>query len=103
MADNQGRLMKELVPVLLKTLGVLLVSAFILFLFYPKDRLKDQVVNTALEVLGNKLLAMVPQEKEREVQQEFEAMRAQALEGKVDEKHLEDFVAVVLNAEAEGK
>ena len=84
-------------------MGVILVSAFILFLFYPKDRLKDQVVNTALEVLGNKLLAMVPQDREREVQKEFEAMRVQALEGKVDEAHLEEFVTVVLNAEAEGK
>ncbi len=95
--------MKDLLPNLLKALGVILVSAFILFLFYPKDRLKDQVVNTALEVVGNKLLAMVPQDKEQEVQKEFEAMRAQALDGKVDEAHLEEFVTVVLNAEAEGK
>ncbi len=95
--------MKDLVPNLLKTLGIVLVSAFILFLFYPKDRIKDQVVNAALEVLGNKLLAMVPQEKEWQVQQEFEAMRAEALEGKIDEEHLEQFAAVVLNAEAEGR
>jgi hypothetical protein len=94
--------MKDLLPNLLKALGVILISAFILFLFYPKDRLKDHVVNTALEVLGNKLLAMVPKEKEREVQKEFEAMRVRALEGKVDEEHLEQFVTGVLNAEAEG-
>src|SRR5262245_38094381 len=95
--------MKDILPNLLKTLGVILVSAFILFLFYPKDQLKNQVVNGALEVLGNKLLAMVPREKEHEVQKEFEAVRAQALEGKIDEAHLEEFVTVVLNAEAEGK
>ena len=95
--------MKDILPNLLKALGVILVSGFILFLFYPKDRIKDQVLNTALEVLGNKLLAMVPKEKEREVQEEFEAMRAQALEGGVDQEHLENFAASVLNAEAEGK
>ncbi len=95
--------MKDLIPNLLKALGVILVSSFILFLFYPKDRIKDQVLNTALEVLGNKLLAMVPKEKEREVQEEFDAMRARALEGRVDQDHLEQFAAVVLNAEAEGR
>ena len=95
--------MKAVLPTLLKALGVVLVSAFVLFLFYPKGRIKDQVVNTALEMLGNKLLAMVPKEKEWQVQREFEAMREQALAGKVDEEHLEQFVTVVLNAEAEGK
>lgn len=95
--------MKEILPNLLKALGVALVSAFILFLFYPKDRIKDQVLNTALEVLGNKLLAMVPKENEQEVRKEFEAVRTQALEGRVNEEHFEQFVTVVLNAEAEGR
>jgi len=94
---------KNILPTLLRAMGVILVSAFILFLFYPKERLKNQVVNTALEVLGNKLLAMVPKERERDVQREFDAVRQQALEGKVNEDHLEQFVTVVLNAEAEGK
>lgn len=86
-----------------KALGVLALSAFIFFLFLPKEQVKDQAVNLALEFLGKRLLAMVPKEHEREIGFKFETMREQALQGKISDERLENFAAIVLNAEAEGQ
>ncbi len=95
--------MNQFITTLFKALGVLALSAFIFFLFLPKEQVKDQAVNLALEFLGKRLLAMVPKEHERDVEFKFEAVREQALQGKISDESLENFAAIVLNAEAEGR
>lgn len=95
--------MNRAITTIFKALGVLALSAFIFFLFMPKERVTDQAMNLALEFLGKKLLAMVPKEHESEIGYKFEAVRKQALQGEINDEHLEDFATFVLNAEAEGQ
>ena len=84
---------------LFKALGVLALSALIFYLFAPKTGIKDQAVNMALEFLGKRLLAMAPQEHEREIAARFEAVRDRVERGEIDGEHLQDFTTLVLNAE----
>ena len=83
---------------LLKALGVLALSALIFFLFVPKEEIKDQAVNLALEFLGKRLLAMAPQEHQREVETRFETVRERVERGEIDNEQLENFTAFVVNA-----
>lgn len=84
---------------LFKALGVLALSALIFFLFEPKKEIKDQAVNLALEFLGNRLLAMAPQEQQREVETRFETVRERVARGEINDEQLENFTAFVVNAE----
>jgi hypothetical protein len=86
---------------LFKALGVLALSALIFFLFEPKKEIKNQAVDLALEFLGKKLLAMVPTENEPEIAARFEEVRNRARKGEIDNEQLQNFSAIVLNAEAE--
>ncbi len=95
--------MNQFFTTIFKALGVLALSAVIFFLFEPKDEIKDQAVNLAMEFLGKRLLAMVPKEHAREIETRFEAVREQALKGEIDDEQLQDFTTIVLNAEAEGR
>jgi hypothetical protein len=95
--------MKQAFPNLLKFAGALALTAVIFFLMMPEKEIKDEVLNSSLEFLGNKLLAMTPNEQRGDVEKDFEALREKTLEGKVSDEHLETFAVTVLNAEAEGK
>lgn len=96
--------MNQFVVTAFKALGVLLLSAFIFFLFWPgKDEVKDQATDLALEFLGKRLLAMVPKEHEREVEDKFKTIHEQALQGRINDEHLNDFATLVINAEAAGE
>lgn len=96
--------MNQFVVTAFKALGVLLLSAFIFFLFWPgKEEVKDQATDLALEFLGKRLLAMVPKEHEREVEDKFKTIHEQALQGRINDEHLNDFATLVINAEAAGE
>lgn len=95
--------MNQIFVNILKAIGVLVLSAAIFFMFEPKDDVKNQAVNLALEFLGKKLLAMVPEEHEHEIETRFEAVREQALKGEINDERLQDFTTIVLNAQAEGQ
>jgi hypothetical protein len=95
--------MKDTFPTLLKFVGALAVTAAIFFALQPDDKLKDDVINRSMEFLGTKLLAMVPEEQQRHVQQEFDDFSQQARDGKVSKEHVKDVTVMILNAQAEGK
>jgi len=95
--------MKEALPNLLKFLGALAVTTAIFFALSPEDRIDDEVLNHAMEFLGDKLLAMAPQEQKSHVEKEFEQFHQQAREGKISDKRFKDVAVAILNAEAEGK
>jgi hypothetical protein len=94
--------MKDTFPTLLKFVGALAVTAAIFFALQPDDKLKDDVVNRSMEFLGTKLLAMVPEEQQHHVQQEFDDFSQQARDGKVSNEHVKDVTVRILNAQAEG-
>lgn len=95
--------MNQILNNILKTIGVLVLSAAIYLMFEPKEEVKNQAVNLALEFLGKKLLAMVPEGHEQEIENRFEAVREQALKGEINDERLQEFTTIVLNAQAEGQ
>ncbi len=95
--------MKDTIPTLLKFVGALAVTTAIFFALQPDDKLKDDVINRSMEFLGTKLLAMVPEEQQHHVQQEFDDFSKQARDGKVSKEHVKDVTLMILNAQPEGK
>ncbi len=95
--------MKNIVPRVLKLGMVAAISAGIFFLLSSDDKLQDQAVASSLNFLGNKLLAMVPQDEDKQIHERYKMLEEEALEGKVDPEVLQDFAVTVLNAEAEGR
>ncbi len=95
--------MNQIFTNILKAIGVLVLSAAIFFMFEPKEEVKNQAVNLALEFLGKRLLAMVPEGHEHEIETRFNAVREQALKGEINDEQLQDFTTIVLNAQAEGQ
>jgi hypothetical protein len=95
--------MKNIVPRVFKLGMVAVISAGIFFLLSSDDKLQDQAVASSLNFLGNKLLAMVPQDESKHVHERYKMLEEEALQGKVDPEVLQDFAVTVLNAEAEGK
>lgn len=95
--------MNQIFKNILKTIGVLALSAAIYFMFEPQQEVQNQAVNLALEFLGKKLLAMVPEGHEQEIETRFEAVREQALKGEINDERLQEFTTIVLNAQAEGQ
>ncbi|MDZ7288991.1 MAG: hypothetical protein ONB44_01280 [candidate division KSB1 bacterium] len=95
--------MKDAIPNLLKLAGALAITTVIFLLLSPEEKIDDKVLNASMEFLGNKLLAMVPQEQKSRVQEKFANFREQTYEGKVSDKHLEGLALAVLNADAEGR
>jgi hypothetical protein len=95
--------MKQALPKLAKLLGALAITTAVFFLVLPEAEVNDEVFNTSLEFLGNKLLAMAPQEQQPQVQEAFNKFYEQARDGNVSEERVEAVAVTILNAEAEGK
>ncbi len=95
--------MRQAFPHILKFAGALIVTTAIFFLLSPEEKIDDHVVNAAMEFLGSKLLAMVPQDQKPQVEKEFESFREQTRNGKVSNEHFEGVAVAILNAEAEGR
>ncbi len=95
--------MKQAFPNILKFAGALAITTAIFFLLSPEKNIDDKVLNASMEFLGNKLLAMVPQDQKLHVEKEFEAFREQTRNGKVSDQQFEGVAVAILNAEAEGR
>jgi hypothetical protein len=95
--------MKQVFPNLLKIVGALALTTAIFFLLSPEEKIDDTVLNAAMEFLGSKLMARVPQEQKPQEEKKFEAFREQTRDGKVSDEHFEGVALAILNAEAEGR
>lgn len=95
--------MKEALPNLFKFIGALAVTVAIYFALSPDDNVNDKVLNQAMEFLGTKLLAMVPEDQKPQVEKEFDRFQEQARGGKISDEHFKDVAVAIINAEAEGR
>lgn len=95
--------MKEALPNLFKFIGALAVTVAIYFALSPDDNVNDKVLNQAMEFLGTKLLAMVPEDQKHQVEKEFDKFQEQARGGKISDEQFKDVAVAIINAEAEGR
>ncbi|MCG3118485.1 MAG: hypothetical protein ALAOOOJD_00698 [bacterium] len=95
--------MKEALPKLFKFIGALAVTVAIYFALSPDDSVNDKVLNQAMEFLGTKLLAMVPEDQKHQVEKEFGKFQEQARGGKISDEQFKDVAVAIINAEAEGR
>jgi hypothetical protein len=101
--NNLMKNMKKIIPTFFKVAAIGLVSAGIFFLVATDEQAHDQALANSMNFLGKKLLAMVPHEEGKHVEEQYRALEAEALEGRVDPRELQNFAVTVLNLEAEGK
>lgn len=101
--DEKEIRMKEALPNLFKFIGALAVTVAIYFALSPDDNVNDKVLNQAMEFLGTKLLAMVPEDQKHQVEKEFDRFQEQARGGKISDEHFKDVAVAIINAEAEGR
>jgi hypothetical protein len=95
--------MKQAFPNILKFAGALAITTAIFFLLSPDEKIDDKVVNASMEFLGNKLLAMVPQDQQPHAEKEFQSFREKTRNGKISNEQFEGVAVAILNAEAEGR
>ncbi len=80
-------------------LGVLLLSAAILYFLIQDKQTQEDVLQASLSMFGERLLAMIPQQSEKDsVQQKYDEFMRKAEEQEVDPEKIEIVAAEILTA-----
>ena len=81
------------------SIGVLLLSVAILYFLIQDKQTQDDVLQSTLAMFGERLLAMIPQQAERDsVQQKYDEFMKKAKEEAVEPEKIEIVAAEILNA-----
>ncbi len=79
-------------------LAVLIISAGIYFVFYADEDVQQDVLEYSLNLMGDKLLAMVPEGSEKiKLTQLYNGFKERAIQGNVAPEQIEHVAANILN------
>ena len=81
-------------------LGISLVFIFCISIYFIVQKMKNENINHYMDLLGSKLMAMLPEENEKsEVAQLYDQFKQQVEEKKVAPEEVEKITAEILNLE----